>query len=70
MSRSKIECPNCYSLIEKGDLVWPLSRETIEGLLPGDELPAGECPACGDPVLVSDLDEADDWPEDEDEGEL
>jgi hypothetical protein len=55
MSPDRMECPNCYAQIEKGDLVWPLPKDYIESLVPGDEIPAGMCPICDDPIFGGEL---------------
>ena len=39
-------CLDCGARHESGDLVWPIA-DLSERVLPGDVMPAGECPDCG-----------------------
>ena len=39
-------CEDCGAEIESGRLIWPIT-DVSEKVLPGEIMPAGECPECG-----------------------
>ena len=41
------ECPGCGARLDSGSLVYPVP-EVEEKILPGERMPAGECPECGE----------------------
>lgn len=61
----KYECPGCGTPVSADELVWPIP-EVCEKVLPGEEMPAGECPYCEELIYVSD--EKGEFLEESDEG--
>lgn len=40
------KCEDCGAEVESGRLIWPIT-DVSEKVLPGEIMPAGECPECG-----------------------
>ena len=55
-----LECPNCRARHNALDLIWPIP-DVCEKVLPGEIMPLGECPDCGeliyDACLLENLEE-------------
>ena len=51
-------CPECEARFDAGALIYPVP-EVEERVLPGEAMPAGECPECGALVPVEIDDEED-----------
>ena len=41
------ECPGCGAHLDSGSVIWPIP-DVEEKVLPGESMPAGECPECGE----------------------
>ena len=46
-------CPGCNQHLDDDSLVWPIP-DVAEKVLPGEPMPAGECPDCSTLVSVTD----------------
>jgi len=46
-------CPGCGQHLDDDALVWPVP-DVGEKVLPGEMMPAGECPDCGSLVSAAD----------------
>ena len=58
-----LACPGCGVRLDTEGLIWPIP-DLAERVLPGEVMPAGECPDCGElvlhdplPALVDETDE-------------
>ena len=40
-------CPGCGARLDSGSVIWPIP-DIEEKVLPGEAMPAGECPECGE----------------------
>lgn len=53
------ECSGCGSQLTGDQLVYP-PADLFERLLPGDVMPDGECPNCGELVFKDEVNETED----------
>ena len=49
-------CPGCDSQVSDDEIIYPVP-EVEERVLPGEVMPAGECPACGELIPATTWDE-------------
>ena len=47
-------CPDCDQCLDDDALVWPIP-DIAEKVLPGEAMPAGECPDCGALINTTDI---------------
>lgn len=48
------ECPGCRARVDGGELIYPVP-DVQEKVLPGEPMPEGECPECGELIGEGDL---------------
>lgn len=47
-----LACPGCGVRLDIEALIWPIP-DLVEKVLPGEVMPAGECPDCGELVPLN-----------------
>ena len=52
------ECPGCGAHLDLGSVIYPIP-DVEEKILPGEPMPVGECPECGELIEAEiDVDDA------------
>lgn len=55
-----IYCPECEARLDADDLVWPIP-DVCERILPGEPMPMGACPNCGELIFKPSDEEEDNF---------